>query len=59
MLCCFSFATFAVVQQLDLSRNALTGSLPDGLGQLAALQDLDLSSNGLSGRPPWSALLQL
>jgi Leucine-rich repeat (LRR) protein len=38
-----------MLQRLDLSGNALTGTLPVGIGQLTALAWLDISDNVLSG----------
>ena len=42
------------VARLDLSENALSGSLPASLGNLTNLQELDLSENALSGSLPAS-----
>ena len=40
------------VAGLDLSRNGLSGSLPEELGDLASLITLDVSGNRLAGRLP-------
>lgn len=43
-----------LVSSLDLEGNGLSGSLPTGLGQLAALTRLQVGDNALSGRLPVS-----
>ena len=40
------------VLELDLSRNKLTGTIPDALGDLSLLQKLSLNGNQLSGAIP-------
>ena len=42
------------VSGLDLSRNGLSGHLPDAMGQLANLTELKVGNNALSGRMPLS-----
>ncbi|KAF5800389.1 putative transferase [Helianthus annuus] len=39
---------------LNLSRNQLTGSIPDKIGDMKALESFDLSLNKLSGELPMS-----
>eukprot|EP00850_Spirogloea_muscicola_P015581 SM000121S25978 [mRNA] locus=s121:45434:65270:- [translate_table: standard] len=45
------------VQNLNLSHNMLSGSLPDSLGKQQVLQSLDVFNNNLSGRVPASGAL--
>ncbi|TKV93798.1 hypothetical protein SEVIR_9G252700v4 [Setaria viridis] len=40
------------LQTLSLSKNAMSGVIPDSIGTLGALQSLDLSSNKLTGSIP-------
>ncbi|TPX30446.1 hypothetical protein SmJEL517_g06007 [Synchytrium microbalum] len=42
------------VEQVDLSNNMLSGSIPDSMGSISTLRDLDLHNNSLSGSVPSS-----
>ena len=46
-------------RRLDLSDNALTGSVPESLGSLTRLTALNLSRNELSGAFPNAAVREL
>ncbi|KAJ3404395.1 hypothetical protein CcCBS67573_g08217 [Chytriomyces confervae] len=50
---------FRSLHTLNLSANALTGSIPDGIGNLVALQTLDLCDNYFSGNIPGHCLARL
>ena len=50
------------LRKLNLRDNALSGSIPDELGELAALRELVLNGNALSGSIPamrWGQLGEL
>ncbi|KAK4596308.1 hypothetical protein RGQ29_014371 [Quercus rubra] len=46
------FLLYSILQQLNIARNRITGSIPKSLENLAALESLDLSANNLSGLIP-------
>ena len=46
------------MEQLDLSRNNLSGVIPEDLIKLTSLADLDISWNSLCGRIPKGAQLE-
>ncbi|KAK3153481.1 hypothetical protein QOZ80_2BG0174110 [Eleusine coracana subsp. coracana] len=45
---------YQTLEYLDLSYNALSGSIPEELGDMVVLQVLDLASNNFTGEIPWS-----
>ncbi|XP_074284133.1 receptor-like protein EIX2 [Silene latifolia] len=45
--------TIKFVKYIDLSRNELSGEIPDGISILSGLESLDLSKNKLSGNIPF------
>eukprot|EP00759_Apiculatamorpha_spiralis_P002919 PhF_6_TR11296/c0_g1_i2/m.18231 len=53
--------SFPKIQQINLARNVLTGTLPISWGNFVKLESLDLSSNGFVGTVPknWESMTSL